>query len=170
MTKIYTKTGDGGETGLHYGVRVRKNAQIIHVMGEIDELSSFIGLARNSFDSKDEFFINEILKGIQGKLYVIGAELSGEKFVGITENDVGDLENLIDKFTADKKFGAFVNPGEKGEFSARLHVCRSVCRRAERALVSHLDGFQKEDRERFKYISQYLNRLSDLLFSLAELK
>lgn len=171
MPKIYTKTGDNGETHLYGGVRVKKNSKIIKLLGEIDELNSFLGFAWNACEDD---FVKDVLKNVQIKLYKIGAELAGSKEFAVNNKDVIELESFIDKFFGDKEFDTFARPGERGEFSSRMHLCRTICRKAERSAVKFAEDCDHEsencDQKKFKYILRYLNRLSDLLFSIAELK
>lgn len=170
MVKIYTKKGDEGKTSLLGGRKLPKNSSLICAIGEIDELNSFIGWTGNACKKS---LILKVLNEIQHDLYRIGAEIG--RFKGkskaefgsgkIGSNDIRKSEKLIDKFTAGGNFRGFVRPGEKGEFSARIHICRAICRRAERACIG-----TARDSGRSKDILQYLNRLSDLLFVIAELK
>jgi len=169
MTKIYTKTGDNGETYLYGGVRVSKNSKIIKLLGEIDELNSLIGFAWTVCENE---VVGNSLKELQEKLYQISAELAGSREFSINSSDVENLEKLIDEFIGDKDFTRFVRPGEKGEFSARIHICRSICRKAERSAIKFIETENaiSGDTEKYKYILQYLNRLSDLLFAIAEIE
>ena len=168
MPKIYTKTGDNGETHLYGGVRVKKNSKIIGLLGEIDELNSFISFAWHACGDEGA---KDILKNVQIKLYKIGAELAGNKEFAVNNEDVVELEKFIDGIFGDKELGTFVRPGEKGECSARIHLCRTICRKAERSAVKFAEEEAGDvQKEKFKYILQYLNRLSDLLFAIAELK
>ena len=161
--KIYTKKGDKGKTSLCEGGEIAKNSDLIKAIGEVDELNSFVGLAycgvsgRVSGASSEG---GEILERIQKDLYRIGAELASGKVKVVGLEDVTWLEEMIDKFSEGREISEFVRPGEKGEFSARLHVCRSVCRRAERS-VCCCSAVPEE-------ILRYLNRLSDLFFAMGE--
>jgi len=170
--EIYTGSGDKGKTKLLGLRKFKKNSKIICVLGDIDELSTFVGFAACKCDQSTElgrFFIG-ILVRIQEDLYRIGAELAGADLSKIDKEDVGWAENTIDECVERahnstnefKKIGKFVKPGEKGELSARLHLCRAVCRRTERSL------YDLWTIKRLKYIKQYLNRLSDLLFVMSE--
>jgi len=163
--KIYTKTGDDGNTSLFGGERVHKNNLRITAYGTIDELNAIIGIVISN-DINDEIKI-ELLE-IQNTLFVVGAELASPEKVKndlikkISISEVEKLEKLIDRF--DEKLPAlknFILPGgSKG--SASLHFARTICRRAERKLVE-LD--LKENINSNLLI--YLNRLSDLLFVFA---
>jgi len=175
--KIYTGTGDDGKTKLLGPRKLKKNSKIISALGEIDELNSFIGWAMCSIDRSTSWGMSvmKTLDKVQEDLYGIGAELAGANTSKTKLEDVDWAERMIDEFWAQikgppgdknrftgKKVGKFVKPGERGELSARLHVCRSVCRRTERAL------YNLTIVKRLKYIRQYLNRLSDLLFAMSE--
>jgi cob(I)alamin adenosyltransferase len=180
--KLYTKKGDQGKTSLYDGEKVSKTFSLIHALGDIDELNSFIGMARAQVagemmgDGDDgaedegevsEVFV-EILDRVQRDLYRVGGDLAGlsarEGPVG--ERDVEYLERTIDSLPCD--VGRFVPPGAHGELSARLHVCRSVCRRAERSVIGAVGDDEGERETTFPHILQYLNRLSDLFFAMAE--
>jgi cob(I)alamin adenosyltransferase len=162
--KIYTKAGDDGKTRTINRKVCRKNSPLICVLGELDELNSFIGMAKSSCDGSigrdAEFLV--ILDRIQDDVYKIGAELAGADFGKIGNGDVAWVEEMIDAFIAEKKSVRFVKPGGRGELSARLHVCRSVSRRVERS------AYDLRSLKKMKYIRQYLNRLSDLFFTMGE--
>lgn len=177
--KIYTKKGDKGETFLCKGEKVKKTFSLVHALGEVDELNSFVGVVRGYFGERieegektdemaEKFFT--ILKRVQKDLYRIGADIVGvsSKEGPIAESDVTFLEETIDSLPCD--VGQFVPPGAKGELSARLHVCRSVCRRAERSVLAAFDEIceGKLDMTTSPFVLQYLNRLSDLFFTMAE--
>lgn len=165
--KIYTKTGDNGETGLPGGGRVPKDAAVTEVCGAVDELNSALGLARANQVPSD---VDRLLNRIQSQLFDLGAEvarLGSETNSGcrIDAADIRDLEEAIDHFDAElPPLRNFILPG--GTLSAaELHFARSVCRRAERSLV----GLRRESPRLSPQILVYLNRLSDLLFVLARL-
>jgi cob(I)alamin adenosyltransferase len=175
--KIYTGTGDDGKTKLLGPRKFKKNSKIISALGEIDELNSFIGWSMCSIDRSTSWGMSvmETLDRVQEDLYSIGAELAGANTSKTSLEDVDWAERMIDKFWSQikgphsdqqtftgKKVGKFVKPGERGELSARLHVCRAICRRTERSL------YDLKIVKRLKYIRQYLNRLSDLLFAMSE--
>ena len=165
-TKIYTRTGDDGTTGLFGGGRVPKDSARIEAYGNVDELDSVIGLcaAASKYD-----WLNELLRTIQEKLFVLGADLatpletrSNYSVPRIEEKDATRLERAIDEHAAQlPELKHFILPGGS-ELAARLHLARTICRRAERSLV-HLAT--QEEIGTFDVI--YLNRLSDLLFVLA---
>lgn len=173
--KIYTKTGDGGETGLFGGERVSKASARVDAYGEIDELNSVLGVVRTntlgavaaSGGEPDDF--DTLLATIQSRLFDLGAELANAKGkdLGIPlvdDSDVDAMERAID--AAEKEVEpqkTFILPGGS-RMAADLHVARCVCRRAERRLVA----FAQEAEVR-PVLVRYLNRLSDLLFTLARL-
>ena len=159
--KIYTKAGDDGRTRTINRRDCRKNSSLICALGEIDELNSFAGWAGCKCDKDSEQ--TKVLEKVQEDLYRIGAELAGADLEKISIRDVAWAEEMIDKFRADGgALGKLVRPGRKGELSARLHVCRSVSRRAERS------AYNLKILKKLKFIRQYLNRLSDLFFVMAE--
>lgn len=166
--KIYTKTGDEGETGLFGGERVPKDHRRVAAYGDVDELNASLGLARASEPAD---FEDPLLQAIQRHLFTIGAELAtpdparlaralGGPPLGAAE--VTALEQAIDRLDAAlPPLKAFILPGGSPK-GAAFHVARTVCRRAERAVV----GLAREAPVSTA-IRQYLNRLSDLLFVLA---
>jgi cob(I)alamin adenosyltransferase len=164
--KIYTKTGDAGETGLFGGPRVGKHHPRIAAYGEIDELNSVLGFARTQGLPAE---IDAVVARIQGELFSVGAELAtpdpkahGMALIGQTH--VARLENDIDRFEEKlKPLKHFILPGGSVG-AASLHMARSVCRRAEREIAL----LANEDSEQLSaHILRYINRLSDLLFVLA---
>ncbi len=168
--KIYTKTGDRGETGLFGGRRVGKDSLRIEAYGTIDELNSFIGLALTGLESE---VVAEDLELIQNRLFTVGSDLAtpldhgnGSFRVPRTEeNFAKDLEKRIDHYSNQvDELRNFILPGGSTG-AARLHVCRTVCRRAER-LVVHLS----REEEINQNIVIFLNRLSDFLFMAARLE
>ena len=158
LTKIYTRTGDTGETGLGDGKRVPKDNARIRALGEIDELNSALGVLLAEDLPPD---IRALLSGIQHELFDLGAEVCIPGHAGMSEDRVAHLETALDELNRTlPPLKEFILPG--GTRAASLaHLARTVCRRAERALVtlaraeSLATGPQK-----------YLNRLSDLLFVL----
>jgi cob(I)alamin adenosyltransferase len=165
--KIYTKTGDKGETSLFGGERVSKNSDRIEAYGTVDELNSFIGLA--IIEVKD-ISVKELLTKIQNQLFVLGSDLAtprnGEtdnaRIGRITPKFYEEIEKAIDYYDAQLEvLKNFILPG--GSKSASLlHVCRTVSRRAERKAVALNDRVKLGDN-----IIIFLNRLSDLFFVLA---
>ena len=158
LTKIYTRTGDAGDTGKADGARVSKDDCLIHAQGDIDELNSFIGLLASKVD---ENALSQLILKIQHDLFNIGAEISLSQPL-ITAKDVAYLEQQLDHYNADlPPLKEFILPGG-GEVASLCHVARAVCRRAERNLVT-LDKEHGIGSE----LLAYINRLSDLLFVLA---
>ncbi len=166
--KIYTKTGDDGDTGLFGGGRVPKDHPRVTAYGEVDELNAVIGQAR-SVEMMPR--IDEVLAPVQRDLFALGALLATpdlEKMkeqlekARISDARVAQLEQAIDDGEAElEPLKAFILPGGTAK-AAALHVARTVCRRAERAVI-HL----QRDTEVPQIVVVYLNRLSDLLFVLA---
>jgi cob(I)alamin adenosyltransferase len=164
-TKIYTKTGDKGQTSLLGGTRVPKHHVRIEAYGTVDELNSHIGLLR---DVIDDNATTQLLIGIQDRLFTIGSHLAADpeknKMVlpPIDEQDVRTLEQAIDEITAQvPEMKSFVLPGGN-IYVSYSHIARCVCRRAERAVL-RLSESEKVDDIHVKY----LNRLSDYLFMLS---
>jgi cob(I)alamin adenosyltransferase len=162
--KIYTRTGDHGETSLFGGARVPKNDPRIEAYGTIDELNSFLGIARASWPSST---IDEELAHVQSDLFDAGAHLASpgtSRFTGIDTSRIESLERGIDAMEAQlEPLKNFILPGGTPA-AAQLHVARSVCRRAERLVVALHD----ESAPTQSTIA-YLNRLSDYLFVAARL-
>jgi len=163
--KIYTKTGDKGETSLVYGTRVRKNDMRIDSYGTVDELNAYIGLLRDQAVNERR---KDILKEVQDRLFTIGASLATEpnkdrkKIPDLYESDVELLEKEMDKMDAElPELRHFVLPGGHESVSF-CHVARTVCRRAERLCVALSREVEVDD-----LIIKYLNRLSDYLFVLS---
>lgn len=168
MTKIYTKTGDAGDTGLFGGGRVPKSHPRVEAYGDVDELNAFIGMAR-AVEMMPR--IDEVLVPVQRDLFAIGALLATpdrdkmkkqlEK-ASIDDRRITELERAIDD--GDKELEplkSFIVPGGTPK-AAALHVARTVCRRAERRVIAIAE------REAIPpIVVVYLNRLSDLLFTLA---
>ncbi|QDX81270.1 ATP:cob(I)alamin adenosyltransferase [Denitratisoma sp. DHT3] len=159
LSKIYTRTGDAGTTGLGDGSRTAKDSARITAMGEVDELNSLIGVALCEAMADD---VRELLLGIQHDLFDLGGELCvpGASFVAATQP--GRLEQAVDRYNGElSPLKEFILPGGT-RAAAQLHLARTVCRRAERSLVTLAAAETVSDTAR-----QYLNRLSDLLFVLA---
>ena len=163
--KIYTKTGDSGETSLLGGKRVWKDNLRIQTCGTIDELNSIIGISINDITNPE---LKEVLQGIQNDLFAIGSDTAlpleneNTKIQRIDTNLSDKLESVIDQYDSQLPgLKNFILPGvAKG--SALLHFARTVCRRAERNVVA-LSKVERINPD----IEKYLNRLSDLLFVLA---
>jgi cob(I)alamin adenosyltransferase len=159
LTRIYTRTGDGGETGLGDGARVAKDAARIEALGAIDELNSQIGMILTETLPDD---VRTCLTRIQNDLFDLGGEISIPGYELLTETQVKALEDRLDQYNADlPPLKDFILPGGS-RAAAYTHVARTVCRRAERVLVrlSHESKLPEMS-------LRYLNRLSDLLFVLA---
>jgi len=160
--KIYTKTGDSGETSLFGGARVRKDDSRIEAYGTVDELNSFIGVARAVWPSSS---FDPQLHVIQSDLFDIGALLASpgtSRFAGPDAARVAALEEAIDAMESElAPLTSFILPGGS-LVAAHLHVARTVCRRAERLVVA-LSGTD----DATKTSITYLNRLSDFLFVAA---
>ena len=165
--KIYTKTGDKGETGLLGGKRVPKDDERIEAYGTIDELNSVIGVVLNYINNKE---VLDLLEVIQNNLFVIGSDLASpqekegirSRISLVKQEEINKLEKAIDYF--DSKLDAlknFILPGgAKG--ASMFHLARTVCRRAERRVIT-----LKNNADINENIIVYLNRLSDLLFVLS---
>ena len=165
--KIYTKSGDGGETSLCHGERVSKDAARVNSCGEVDELNSYVGWARSQMSNTP---IDELLAKIQSDLFIIGADIAtpnvetktAQLVMRLTEGSEAFMEDAIDRMERELKLlKGFILPGGTASASA-LHICRAVCRRAERAAVALSRSAQVNPA-----IIVYLNRLSDLLFVMA---
>jgi cob(I)alamin adenosyltransferase len=160
LSRIYTRTGDAGDTGLADGSRTSKAGARVRAMGEIDELNSFIGLLACQGDIDPA--LHGLLIDVQHALFNLGGELAipGSEVIG--PQDVAGLEGRIDKYNADlPPLKEFILPGGS-QAAALCHVSRGVCRRAERALIALSDGDTVNPSS-----LQFLNRLSDLLFVIA---
>ncbi len=159
LSRIVTRTGDKGSTGLGDGQRVDKDNPHVQAMGDVDELNSHIGLLLCEDLPPD---MRDALIQIQHALFDIGGELCIPGHVAITEGDVLRLEQLVGQHNDDlPPLKDFILPGGT-RAAAQAHVCRTVCRRAERAMVTLGKAQSLNDFSR-----QYMNRLSDLLFVLA---
>jgi len=173
ITKVYTRTGDKGFTKLVGGKKVAKDAPRIEAYGTVDELNSVLGLARVFNDEHKERSaagqrLDEIFRRLQNELFDLGSELatppdfSYEGMHRVSKGEVEALEHLIDECQKDlTPLNSFILPGG-GKVGAFLHQARTVCRRAERAVL-------RLSREEAigEWPLKYLNRLSDLLFVLS---
>ena len=159
LSKIYTRTGDDGTTGLGDGRRVDKDSARVEAYGTVDEANSAIGLVLAAPVPDD---VRVLLTAVQHQLFDLGGELCIPGHAAIFDADIDRLEQRLDEFNADlPALKDFILPGG-GEAAARCHVARTVVRRAEREAValSRLEAVRPE-------AVRYLNRLSDLLFVLA---
>lgn len=156
LSKIYTRTGDDGTTGLGDGSRINKDSLRVEAMGDVDELNSVIGLI---LTENLPATLRESLTHIQHDLFNIGGELSIPGYVLLQQTRIDDLEATIDRLNADLlPLQEFILPGGV-KAAAYCHLARTVCRRAERKLMQlhHAENVTEISRK-------YLNRLSDLLF------
>ena len=163
ITKVTTKTGDGGETGLGTGQRVQKDHPRIMVLGELDYLNSIIGWVISACKNKE---LAKPLKNIQQDIFNIGADISlPERDANLLKKErLADLENQIDSITKVlPPLKEFILPGGS-EFISRIHIARTSCRNTERAMVSMSNNEGIDELH-----GKYINRLSDYLFLLARL-
>jgi cob(I)alamin adenosyltransferase len=164
ITKVYTKTGDGGETSLVDGKRVSKDDPRVCAYGDVDELNSFLGLARIELTDSE---LGGLLGTIQNELFILGADLATPlpmEVPRIDDQHIEGLEGAIDQLMAElEPLREFILPGGT-RAAALLHIARTIARRAERLVVTLATETE---------ISQpgliYLNRLSDLLFVMARI-
>ncbi len=183
LTKIYTRTGDGGETGLVTGERLRKSDLRIAAYGDVDELNSALGVARATNRARTDgsrpdgsrpdgppgrATIDEWLRDVQNELFLVGSDLAcllakrPAAMKVVSAREIERLEQRIDEMNATLgPLTEFILPGG-GRLGAELHLCRTICRRAERLAVA-LAEREPTDANTLKY----LNRLSDFLFVLA---
>jgi cob(I)alamin adenosyltransferase len=166
--KIYTKTGDKGDTGLIDGSRISKSDLRIRAYGEVDEANSHIGMIISSIEKKSIFDdVRKILLNVQQDLFVLGAELANPNTLKddnmlVKREMISTIEKYIDNFESElAPISYFILPGGSIE-SSLLHICRTVVRRAETSAVALAKG-QRINQE----ILTYLNRISDLFFVLA---
>jgi cob(I)alamin adenosyltransferase len=169
MSKIYTRTGDDGETGLLGGSRVRKDDLRIAAIGAVDELNAALGVVRAELARMERMptDVDQVVERIQHQLFGVGAELASPQAVNETAGQIRSanitaLEEAIDSWEARlEPLREFILPGGSAA-AAQLHLSRAVCRRAERLLVA-LSAVAPLRQE----LLQYLNRLSDALFVAA---
>jgi cob(I)alamin adenosyltransferase len=162
INRVYTRTGDSGQTSLVGGARISKSSARVDAYGEVDELNSVIGIARaRSIDPQ----IDEVLGVIQNDLFTLGADLASPSDVSvprIEESFITKLEQFADQFLSElEPLKEFILPGGI-DAGATLHLARTVARRAERRVVALSEAEQLNPET-----IVYLNRLSDLLFILA---
>jgi cob(I)alamin adenosyltransferase len=175
VARIYTKTGDGGDTRLFDGTRVRKSHARVGAYGDVDELNATLGLARAALDGAARDALEPVLDHLQRELFAVGALLADPRRDGeaappadsrlaLGEAEVLRLEGWIDAWQAElPPLGAFILPAGTAA-AAALHLARTVARRAERAAVDLVAGGGGTP-----VVVRYLNRLSDLLFVAARL-
>lgn len=168
INRIYTRLGDEGQTNLVGGAIIQKDSLRVGAYGEVDELNSFVGAVRSLTNRVPKGPLGEYLAQVQNELFDIGAILATpptddlSKLPSLSMDQVGRLERWIDKLIDGlPELKSFVIPGGT-ELNSALHICRSVCRRAERNVLrlSRAETVPKE-------ILIYLNRLSDLFFAMA---
>ena len=162
ITRVYTRTGDAGETSLVDGSRVSKADWRVAAYGDVDELNSLLGLARVGLADAQ---LDAALGTIQNELFIVGADLASPLAIAvprIDESQISAMEQLIDALLEElEPLREFILPGGSS-FGATLHLARTVARRAERAVVALAAHDEINPRA-----LEYLNRLSDLLFVMA---
>jgi cob(I)alamin adenosyltransferase len=165
LARIYTRTGDKGETGLVGGARVPKESLRVEAYGSVDELNSVLGVTRAFLNDSE---LNDLLSELQKDLFVVGADLAStsesrqRNIPRITAEKISTMERTIDKFETElSPLRAFILPGG-GVVGSLLHNARTVARRAERRVValSRIEAVNEQ-------MIPYMNRLSDLLFVMA---
>ncbi len=174
LSKIYTRTGDGGQTRLVGGQQVPKNSPRIHAYGTVDEFNAVMGLVRTAVETSDTLSAEDRaaleawIHDVQQSLFNLGSDLATriedrwENMPLASASDVSDLEASIDEWNADlKSLNSFVLPGG-GWINAHLHHARTVCRRAELQVL-----MLAESETVGSFVVPYLNRLSDALFVLS---
>jgi cob(I)alamin adenosyltransferase len=173
ITRVYTRTGDHGDTALVGGARVPKDSPRIAAYGTIDELNAIVGLARTFNeerlgDGEHHRWLDGVLRGIQSRLFDLGSELATpadavyEGMFRVGDAEVAELERLMDECQATlEPLKSFVLPGG-GVLGATIHQARTICRRAEIEILrlSRVEDVSAD-------LLRYVNRLSDLLFVLA---
>lgn len=173
ISKVYTRTGDAGTTGIAGNIRLDKDNLLIHAIGEVDELNSEIGVI-TAF-SKDTEII-EVLRGIQHDLFNMGGMFAYPEFDGFAVARVEVLEELIDTYNDElEPLKEFILPGGEKDAAFALKT-RAVCRRVERGLVTLMHYYDETDidfehasNEQISGALRYINRLSDLLFTMGRL-
>ena len=162
LSKIYTRTGDDGTTGLGDGSRINKDHARMEAIGTVDELNSQVGVLITELDADNDCIV--LLSRIQHDLFDLGGELSIPGYTLVSAERISELEASLDKINDDlPPLKNFILPGGS-KAAAHCHLARAICRRAERAVVTLSRENDVNDTTR-----QYLNRLSDLLFVMARL-
>ena len=165
LSKIYTRTGDGGETGLGDGSRIKKNHPRVEAMGSVDELNSIIGLVVENLlleDNEELITIANFMRTLQHRIFDLGGELSIPGYEIINRDHVGTIEKQLDELNElVKPLDNFILPGGSA-IIANCHMARSICRRAERNVV-----LLAESETINPAAKEFLNRLSDYLFVVA---
>jgi cob(I)alamin adenosyltransferase len=166
--KIYTKTGDTGETSLLGGKRVYKDCVEIDAIGEVDELNSYIGVLIEEVEDEEYLRVRNMLRSVQHNLFTLGSMIAAvqttlTKVPQLKNGDIVKLEKSIDRMTAElPPLTQFILPGG-GETASCAFLCRAVSRRAERRVVE----LGRDNPLLSPLATRYLNRLSDFLFVLA---
>ena len=165
LSKIYTRTGDNGETGLGDGSRISKTAPRVEAMGSVDELNSIVGVVVEELIESHQpelQQISEFLRALQHRIFDLGGELSIPNFEIISADHVSAIESNLDKLNDRlEPLENFILPGGS-RLIANCHMARSICRRSERNLIA-----LAKDEEINNNAMKFLNRLSDYLFVLA---
>jgi cob(I)alamin adenosyltransferase len=174
INRVYTRSGDQGETGLVGGARVSKTDLRVRCYGEVDELNSWLGMAKSALGDTTMTF-RPLLEYLQQELFDLGSELATppkDGYEGMWKasfDHVETLEKLCDQHAEGlDELNSFILPGGS-ELASRLHVARTVCRRAERSAIELYESYRGErpEHEVSLNVVRYLNRLSDLLFILS---
>ena len=173
ISKVYTRTGDNGTTGIAGNIRLNKDDLLIHAIGEVDELNSEIGVI---VAFSEDGSINKELQGIQHDLFNIGGMFAFPEFDGFVATRADQLEGLIDIYNEElAPLKEFILPGGTHAASYALKA-RAVCRRVERSLVTLMHFYENNEVD-FQHVNEiqlngaikYINRLSDLLFTVGRL-
>jgi cob(I)alamin adenosyltransferase len=165
LSKISTKTGDKGETGLGDGSRISKTSTRINVIGEVDELNSWVGVLSAELDSQDKH--QAVLNQIQHDLFDLGGELCVPGYKALAASMLEDLEHTLVEINENlPPLKDFILPGGN-KAASYCHMARSVGRRAERSIVALAIEEKNGDNSVTPLAIQYLNRLSDFFFVLA---
>ena len=170
LTKIYTRTGDKGDTGLGEGRRVPKDHPRMEAIGTVDELNCWMGMLINDLRNGQvmRHKLVEPMQNIQHRLFDAGGELAMPGWQIIKDEHVTELEDMIDQFNAElPPLKNFILPGGSSQ-TCHFHMVRTVSRRAERRIISASKYCREHDNEEFNApLLRYFNRLSDLMFVLA---
>ena len=172
LDRIVTKSGDSGLTSINPSKRISKNSDVIHFLGNLDELNAHIGslkadlLIKTSTENPMEDILSWIIR-IQHRLFDIGGTVCSEKIDAFDEDEVSFLESVIKKINEQlPPLREFVLPGGS-PLGAKAHVARTVCRRTERSLINLVENSPLYEKILKKATLPYLNRLSDFLFVLS---
>ncbi|RCW45660.1 MULTISPECIES: cob(I)yrinic acid a,c-diamide adenosyltransferase [unclassified Halanaerobium] len=160
---IATKRGDRGNTSLLSGERITKSDPQVEAYGVIDELNSWLGLARVKCEDAD---IKQIIFKVQKDLFIVAAELASlgrEPKDKLKQEHLAFLEAELDSYQSDFNLSGFIVPGES-EVGSLLDICRTICRRAERRTIA---AEEEKDIEFSEILHSYINRLSDLIYILS---